>query len=288
MSESRITAERSNLERKPIISIQNLIKIYKRGEIETSALRSLTVDFFPGEISVIMGPSGCGKTTLLNILGGIITFDAGKVIVDGLDIAKLTEEELDEYRLNKVGYVFQFFNLIPELTAGDNIALQMELKNLEKIHISEEVIRVLELVDLLDKKDNYPNELSGGEQQRIAIASGIAGNQKILLCDEPTGELDSKSKRQVMKLVKNIMNQFPEKSILIVTHDQEIKNIADRLYQIKDGQIAFVSEIDKDEEKHKYEKLLENDYYDNVTAEKAVQLQETIYFLQQRLKKLKK
>ncbi len=110
--------------------------------------------------------------------------------------------------------------------------------------------------------------MSGGEQQRIAIASGIVGDQKILLCDEPTGELDSKSKRQVMKLFKDIMHQFPNKSVLIVTHDLEMKNIADRLYQIKDGQIAYISEINQDEEKQKYEKLLENDYFDNINTEK--------------------
>ncbi len=147
--------------------------------------------------------------------------------VDGFDISKLTEEELDEYRLNKVGYVFQFFNLIPELTAGENISLQMELKKIDKGHIATQINRVLEIVGLKDKKDSFPNELSGGEQQRIAIASGIVGDQKILLCDEPTGELDSKSKRQVMKLFKDIMHQFPNKSVLIVTHDLEMKNIAD-------------------------------------------------------------
>ena len=274
--------------RTPLIKIHNLIKIYKSGDVETSALRGLNTDFYPGEISIIMGPSGCGKTTLLNVLGGIISYDAGDVFVDSLDIARLTEKQLDDYRLNKVGYIFQFFNLIPELTVEENIAFQLELRKTDKEEIIRKVDKSLDFVGLLDKKKSYPKELSGGEQQRIAIAAGITGGQKILLCDEPTGELDSKSKRVVMKLFQDILSKYPDKCILIVSHDHEMKNIADRFFHIKDGQIAYVKEIDKDEQRKQYQQLLTNDFQEYAKKHTEEQLEEAIHNLQQQLTKLRK
>jgi len=288
MLESRKTGKNEKSETTPIIKIHNLIKIYKSGEVETSALRGLIAEFYPGEISVIMGPSGCGKTTLLNVLGGIISFDAGDVFVDSVDIANLTEKELDDYHLNKVGYIFQFFNLIPELTVEQNIALQLELRKTDKEEIANKVDKVLEFVGLQEKKNSYPNELSGGEQQRIAIAAGITGGQRILLCDEPTGELDSKSKRTVMKLFQDILSKYPDKCILIVSHDQEMKNIADRFFHIKDGQIAYVKEIDKDAQRKQYQELLTSDFHEYAKKQTEEQLEEAIYNLQQQLTKLQK
>ncbi|MHA1746703.1 MAG: ABC transporter ATP-binding protein [Promethearchaeota archaeon] len=220
------------------IVIDDAIKIYKRGKIEVVALRGLNCTFNRGEITVIMGPSGCGKTTLLNMVGGLDRINSGKIIVDGQDIAQFTDIELERYRREKVGFVFQFMNLIPELTAEENITLPLELAG----NLSKEkrvfVRELLHIVGLEDRSTHRPDELSGGEQQRVSLAAALSNDPEIILCDEPTGELDSASKKVIMDLLRSIMDRFPHKSMIIVSHDSELKQIADQMYYIRDGSIS--------------------------------------------------
>lgn len=220
------------------IEIDDCIKIYKRGKIEVVALRGLTCKFHPGEITVIMGPSGCGKTTLLNLIGGLDRPTSGKIIVDGKDICKLSEKEIEKYRRNKIGYVFQFMNLIPELDARENIALPMLLTGKSSQERNLRVNEMLKMVRLENRGHHKPDEMSGGEQQRIAIAAAFSNNPGIILCDEPTGELDSDSKYMIMALLRAIISKFRDKIIIIVTHDTELNKVADRLYYIRDGVIS--------------------------------------------------
>lgn len=220
------------------ITIDDAIKIYKRGKIEVVALRGLNCTFKRGEITVIMGPSGCGKTTLLNMVGGLDRINSGKIIVDGEDIAQFSDNELERYRRNKIGFVFQFMNLIPELTAEENITLPLELAG----NLSKEkrffVKELLSIVGLGERSTHRPDELSGGEQQRVSLASALSNDPEIILCDEPTGELDTASKKVIMDLLRSIMDRFPNKSMIIVSHDSSLKVIADQMYYIRDGMIS--------------------------------------------------
>jgi putative ABC transport system ATP-binding protein len=220
------------------ITIDDAIKIYKRGKIEVVALRGLNCTFNKGEITVIMGPSGCGKTTLLNLIGGLDRLNSGNIIVDGQNICHLSDNELEKYRRHKIGFVFQFLNLIPELTAEENILLPLELSGTLTKERREFVNELLNIVGLEDRKVHRPDELSGGEQQRISVAAALANNPDIVLCDEPTGELDSQSKHVVFGLLRSIIERFPEKAIIIVSHDPDLKQIADKMYYIRDGAIS--------------------------------------------------
>ncbi|MCF2139456.1 MAG: ABC transporter ATP-binding protein [Candidatus Lokiarchaeota archaeon] len=220
------------------IQIDDAIKIYKRGKIEVVALRGLTCEFKAGEITVIMGPSGCGKTTLLNVIGGLDRLTSGRIFVNGVDIAQYTDREMEQYRRKKIGFVFQFMNLIPELTAEENILLPLELSKTLNKASKEFVNSLLDIVGLSERKTHRPDELSGGEQQRVSIAAALANNPDIILCDEPTGELDTASKRIIMELLHSVIKKFPEKTMIIVSHDPELKAIADRLYYIRDGAIS--------------------------------------------------
>ena len=228
----------SENESQPKITIDDAIKIYKRGKIEVVALRGLNCTFNQGEITVIMGPSGCGKTTLLNLIGGLDRPNSGNIIVDGQNICHLSDNELEKYRRNKIGFVFQFLNLIPELTAEENILLPLELSGTLTKERKEFVKELLSIVGLEDRVVHRPDELSGGEQQRISVAAALANNPDIVLCDEPTGELDSQSKNVVFGLLRSIIERFPEKSIIIVSHDPDLKQIADKMYYIRDGTIS--------------------------------------------------
>ncbi|WP_457557082.1 ABC transporter ATP-binding protein [Candidatus Harpocratesius sp.] len=221
-----------------LIQIDDAIKIYKRGKIEVVALRGLTCEFKAGEITVIMGPSGCGKTTLLNVIGGLDRLTSGRIFVNGVDIAQYTDKEMEQYRRKKIGFVFQFMNLIPELTAEENILLPLELSKTLNKASKEFVNSLLDIVGLSERKTHRPDELSGGEQQRVSIAAALANNPDIILCDEPTGELDTASKRIIMELLHSVIKKFPEKTMIIVSHDPELKAIADRLYYIRDGAIS--------------------------------------------------
>ncbi len=214
-----------------ILTVNNVTKKYLMGEIYVNALRGVSFSLFQGEFVVILGPSGSGKSTMLNIIGGIDKPTEGEIFYNNKDIGKISEKELTKYRCDVVGFVFQFYNLVPNLTAKENILLAAELS---KSPISTDTL--LEKVSLGDRKDHFPSQLSGGQQQRIAIARAVAKNPQILLCDEPTGALDFSTGIQILRLLKDF-NQEYKKTVVIITHNMAIGAIADRVFHIKDGLI---------------------------------------------------
>nr|WP_147664701.1 ABC transporter ATP-binding protein [Candidatus Prometheoarchaeum syntrophicum]QEE17816.1 putative ABC transporter ATP-binding protein [Candidatus Prometheoarchaeum syntrophicum] len=243
MTEIKTMKPKSNT----IISIrtENVIKIYKRKGVETSALRGLSCEMNKGEITIIMGPSGCGKTTLMNILSGISLPNAGSVIVQGQDITQYSETQLEQFRRDKISYIFQKLNLIPTLNVMDNITFALEYTNKMNEAQQSRINNIIELIGLEDHTKKFPDELSGGEQQRVALAAALAKNSDIILCDEPTGELDSKAKMKVMELLSIIKKNYPEKTIVIVSHDTDMNLIADRLLYIRDGKISYEMSTEK-------------------------------------------
>ncbi|MHA1792859.1 MAG: ABC transporter ATP-binding protein [Promethearchaeota archaeon] len=225
------------LEEKSKVNIFNLYKIYKRDKIEVIALRGLDLNVNKGEFLMIMGPSGCGKTTLLNLIGGLDKPTAGKIFIDGKDITDLNFNELTNFRRENIGFVFQFMNLVESLNTFENVELPLIAIGMPKEKRKERVNTLLDIVGLKERRLHLPAELSGGEQQRVAIAAALANFPKILLADEPTGELDSKNAREVMDVFKKLMEDFPEMSVIMVTHDLSLKKYADRIVQMNDGLI---------------------------------------------------
>lgn len=221
----------------PKIVGKDLIKVYKTGETEVIALRSLAISIAKGEIVAVIGPSGCGKTTLLNVIGGLDRPTAGSLVVDGVNIVNLSDRDLVSYRQRKVGFVFQFFNLVPTLTAEENIELPPILAGKGAEERKRRVSELLSLVGMTHRGKHKPSELSGGEQQRIAIAVALANDPEILLADEPTGELDRETGKQILELFQKL-NKERGKTEIIVTHDTRISNIADRILRIEDGSIV--------------------------------------------------
>lgn len=215
------------------IDIRHLAKIYKSGSEELRAVNDISLAIEQGEIVTILGPSGSGKSTLLNIIGGIDTADGGSVIVDGTNITSLSKAKLTNYRRNYIGFIFQFYNLIPNLTVYENIEVIADI--CDKPLDIDELLRILGIYDQAKK---YPVELSGGQQQRVAIARAIVKNPKILLCDEPTGALDFKSSVDILKLIKNINEKYGT-TIIIITHNTSIANITHRTVKIRDGKILL-------------------------------------------------
>jgi len=215
-----------------IVKLENVSKIYTAGDHELKAMDNVNLELEKGEFIVILGPSGAGKSTLLNLLGGLDTATSGKITVDNTDISKLSSDELANYRAEKVGFVFQFYNLLPTLTVYENIALVNEIS---KNHLDP--LKLLDEVGLLDHKDNFPSELSGGEQQRVSIARALVKNPEIILCDEPTGALDSKTGVMILELLQKMCKEH-QKTVIIVTHNQNIAKIADTIIRVKNGKVV--------------------------------------------------
>lgn len=213
------------------IEIKNLNKIYNMGEVEIKALDNTSFNIDKGELVVILGPSGAGKTTCLNILGGMDIATSGEVIVDGRDISKLKGKDLIKYRRTDIGFVFQFYNLVQNLTVIENVELAVQLC---KDHLEPE--EVLDKVGLSERKQNFPSQLSGGEQQRVAIARAIAKNPKILLCDEPTGALDYKTGKQILKLLQDTCRN-ENVTVIIITHNGALAPMADKVIKFKNGSV---------------------------------------------------
>lgn len=213
------------------IELKNVTRVYQSGDHILKALDGIHLKLEEGKFVVVLGPSGAGKSTLLNLLGGLDSPTSGEILVEGKNIAALTENKLAEYRAEKVGFVFQFYNLIPTLTVHENVAL---VKEICKNPIS--ATKMLQEVGLADHLKNFPAELSGGEQQRVSIARALAKNPKILLCDEPTGALDSETGVLVLKLLLKMAKQYG-KTIIIVTHNQNIAKMADVVIHVKNGKI---------------------------------------------------
>lgn len=214
------------------IELKNAVKRYGKGETEVYALDHAELSLEQGKICVILGPSGSGKSTLLNMLGGLDTLDEGELTVAGRKVAGLSQDKRTKYRKEDVGFVFQFYNLIPDLTVEENIEVVLDIS--EK-HLS--IDEVLKALDIEKYRLRFPKELSGGQQQRVAIARAMIKNPKLLLCDELTGALDTKSSRQVLKFVEKMNRQFGT-TILIITHNEAIADMADQVIRLKDGQVV--------------------------------------------------
>ncbi len=217
--------------REPVIETQKLTKTYRMGEVDVHALRGVDLELYKGEYTVILGASGSGKSTLLNIIGGLDVPTSGRVLYRGRDLSKADVDELTEYRRFHVGFVFQFYNLIPSLTARENVALVTEIAR--DPYSPEET---LELVGLAERMDHFPAQLSGGEQQRVAIARAVAKRPDVLLCDEPTGALDFRTGRVVMQVIERV-NREVGTTTAVITHNAPIAQVADRVVTLRDGQI---------------------------------------------------
>jgi putative ABC transport system ATP-binding protein len=214
------------------IDVTNLKKSYTSGVVKTEVLKGIGMKLEKGEIGVILGPSGSGKSTLMNIIGGIDRGDSGKVIIDGIEINNLKDDELTDYRRGDIGFVFQFYNLVPNLTVGENIEV---VSNISKSPLNTD--EVLAAVEMQDKKHRFPRELSGGEQQRVSIARAIVKNPKLLLCDEPTGALDYYTSRSILQLLQQVNKKYGT-TILMITHNAPIGAMANRIYKLRSGEIV--------------------------------------------------
>lgn len=218
-----------------LIEVKNLNKIYGSGEAEVKALKNINLNIEQGEFVAIVGQSGSGKSTLLHLIGGVDISSSGEVIIDGKNIYKLKEKELSILRRRKLGFIFQFFNLIPVLTAQENIEMPVLLDNekIDKKYMNE----LLRILGLEERKNNYPSQLSGGQQQRASIGRALANKPSIILADEPTGNLDSKNSKEVLELLKYCAKKYNQ-TLILITHDINIAKSADRVITIEDGEIT--------------------------------------------------
>ncbi|MGQ4891677.1 MAG: ABC transporter ATP-binding protein [Candidatus Njordarchaeia archaeon] len=220
-----------------VVEVVNLHKIYEIGKTKVHALRGVNLSVPKGEILAIVGPSGSGKSTLLHIIGTLDKPTEGKVFLEGVDVTQLKEGDLEKLRCKKIGFVFQSFNLLPILTAWENVEIALAIARYPKEKRKDRVHELLKLVGLEDRMDHRPSELSGGEQQRVAIARALANNPQLLLADEPTGELDSENSKMVMEIFRNAVKNEGATAI-VVTHDLEVAKMADRILHLKDGRIV--------------------------------------------------
>lgn len=219
-----------------MVCLRDVRKTYHMGEVEIHAVDGLSMEIREGEFAVVVGPSGAGKTTVLNILGGMDSATSGEVWIDGVDISKYKEKQLTSYRRNDIGFVFQFYNLVQNLTAKENVELASQIcKN------PMDAEQVLRDVGLGDRMDNFPAQLSGGEQQRVAIARALAKNPKLLLCDEPTGALDYNTGKAILKLLQDTCRER-HMTVVVITHNSAIAPMADRIIHIKNGKVSRMEE----------------------------------------------
>lgn len=221
--------------KEPIVIVENVVKEYAMGEVTVKASDNMSFEIFEGEFVVVLGPSGSGKSTVLNMIGGMDRPTSGKVIIDGKNITKYSDNELTIYRRKKIGFVFQFYNLMPNLTAIENVELVIPLSD-DPLKASD----IMNDVGLSERALNFPAQLSGGEQQRVAIARALVKNPLLLLCDEPTGALDYKTGKLILKLLYDI-NKSMNKTIIVITHNAAIAAMADRIITVKSGAVESVT-----------------------------------------------
>ena len=226
---SQPTADKAN---RVLLRLQDVDKTFQMGEVAVEALSDVSLDVYAGEFLVMVGPSGSGKTTILNLVGGLDSVTAGRVWFEDREITAFTPAELTRYRRETVGFVFQFYNLVPNLTACENVMVSTELSR-----DSMDVVEALRLVNMEDRMDHFPSQLSGGEQQRVAIARALAKNPTLLLCDEPTGALDFATGKRVLRTLLDLKQQLG-KTVVLITHNSAIAQMADRVVRLRSGQIV--------------------------------------------------
>ncbi len=242
------------------LQIENLSKDYKMGELTVSALNEVTISIEKGQFIAVLGPSGSGKTTLLNLIGAIDRSTDGMIHFNGLELSSLSEKKLTQYRRNHVGFIFQFYNLVSSLTAAENVELAAKLTN-SSDEARKKAKELLEEVGLGDKLHKFPAQLSGGEQQRVAIARALAKNPKILLADEPTGNIDSETTGKILKLLKKI-NENHNVTMILITHNVGISYLADKVIYLRDGKIFGTSH---------YDPAKEEEFWETLTAAPAIE-----------------
>lgn len=231
-SGEKLAALRDAAPQIPLVVLENVSRTYTTGGIPVQALHPTSLDIYPGELVVILGPSGCGKSTLLNLIGGMDHPSGGRILYCGVDVAVADDRLLTRYRRQEVGFIFQFYHLIPDLTAGENVLLAAEMAD-NPLSLTE----VFREVGLADRLDHFPSQLSGGEQQRVSIARALIKQPKILLCDEPTGALDSKSGKVVLELLGHL-SRTDGRTVVVVTHNTAIAAMADRIFKMRNGQLV--------------------------------------------------
>jgi putative ABC transport system ATP-binding protein len=227
-----MTAQASRTQAAPLLHLDRVGRTYSMGEVAVEVLRDVTIEIESGELLAIVGPSGSGKSTLLNLIGGLDKPTTGSVWFRDRDLAQFSPRELTLYRRDMVGFVFQFYNLVPNLTARENVLVSTEISR-DPLNVDQS----LELVDLVDRAHHFPSQMSGGEQQRVAIARALAKNPELLLCDEPTGALDFETGKRILRLLVNVRERLG-KTVLIITHNSAIAQVADRIVRLRSGQVV--------------------------------------------------
>lgn len=225
-----------------LLDVRNIKKSYRMGKVIVQALRGVSFSVMEGEFLAVLGPSGSGKSTLLHLIGCLDRPDEGEIILDGKNVLKLSDDELAELRLKRIGFIFQFFNLLPRLTALENVELPLMLARVPEREAREKAKKLLELVGLGGRLNHKPSELSGGEQQRVAIARALVNDPKLVLADEPTGNLDTKSGWDIVNLMRKL-NEEMNQTFIVVTHDQKVAEVADRIIYLRDGLVEGIKSV---------------------------------------------